>query len=246
MGIVHKTKTELAYFKRLAPLAGIAVDMGSIRQPDPPAPDIECALIDGSPFAAEMVALDDPDTRRRLTNMMGSKACWYDARDKWPAEQQVAINELSRDLTLSCLFDNAAGQRDRRRVFIEVQRFLLKAPGYAGDLTAHLRAVGAADRVQRITAHRGGSTGIRISAPTAGGWQAPNHDALLAKLRHPPYQSAAPVHLFAYSEHDNLNASDTSLVDLEALVRQHLPASSLAAVHFFDWWGPTHLLSISR
>lgn len=68
----------------------------------------------------------------------------------------------------------------------------------------------------------------------------------MAKLAHPPYKSAAPVHLFAYSEHDNLDAGLTSLVDLESVVLQHLPASNLTAVHFFDWCGPRHLLSISR
>jgi len=246
VGIVNKAKTELAYFQQLAPLAGIVVDVASIRQRGPPAPDIECALVDGDPFSAELVALDDPATRTRLTNMMGTKASWYEARDTWSTGQQIAIEALSRDLSLSCLFDNAAGQRVRRQAFVEVQRFLLNEPGYAGDLTAHLRAVGVAGGVRQITAHRGGSTGVRISAPTAGGWFAPNYAALLGKLTHPPYQSAAPVHLFAYSEHDNLDASVTSLADLEALVRQHLPTSNLSAVHFFDLWGPTHLLSISR
>lgn len=244
VGIINKAGTELAYFKQLAPLAGIAVDMATIRQHSPPAPDIECLLTSGAPFSAELVALDDPVTRTRLTNMMGTKAWWYDARDTWSVTEQAALNALSRDLSLSCLFDNAAGQRDRKRVFVEIQRFLLTAPTYAGDLTAHLRTVGAAQRVHRVTAHRGGTTGIRISAPTAGGWQAPNHAALLAKLTHAPYQSVAPVHLFAYSEHDSLDAHVTSLSDLEALIRRHLPTSNLAAVHLFDWWGPKHLLTI--
>lgn len=141
-GIVNKEATELAYFKALAPLAGFVIDVDSIQQLAPPAPDIECKLANGQPFCAELVALDDPETRTRLTNMMGTKAWWYDARDTWPEAQRTAIDALSRDLTLSCLFDNSVGQRDRRRAFVEAQRFLLGAPAYEGDLTPHLRAAG--------------------------------------------------------------------------------------------------------
>ncbi len=240
-----KAQTERAFFEALAPLAGFAVDLSTMRQHNPPAPDIECTLTNGAPFSAELVALDDPATRTRLTNMVNTKACWYDARDTWPATEQAAIAAFSRDLWLSAIFTNDAGQRDRKRVFIEVQRLLLDLPSnFEGDLLVALRTAGMAVRVQYMRAHRGGTTGIRISAPSSGGWHAPNHTALRAKLMHVPYMSGAPVHLFAYSEHDDLDAHVTSLAGLEILVRQHLATMPFAAVHFFDWWGPRHLLTI--
>lgn len=238
MNATSKANTELAYFKVLAPLAGFAIDSTSIQQSVPPAPDIECRLTNGAPFSAELVALDDPNTRARLTNMENTKLCWYAARDSWPVAEQAIINSLARDLMLSCIFSNDAGQRDRKRVFIEVQRILMSLPSdFAGDMTSTLRKGGAAGKAQSVKVHRGGSTGIRISAPSAGGWQSPTHAALLSKLSHAPYASASPVHLFAYSEHDELGAHVTSLSDLESLVRKLLPSSHLAAVHFFDWWG---------
>ena len=61
-----KEQIERRIFEALAPLVGMDVVPGSIRQLTPPAPDIECETRGSGPKAVELVALDAPHTRMPL------------------------------------------------------------------------------------------------------------------------------------------------------------------------------------
>ncbi len=241
-----KAEAEREVFREFAPLIGLKVKEGSIRSPAPPAPDIACELQDGRPFCAELVSLDDPTTRTTRSSSAGTKLAWHDAAKAWPAEQQAELLELSRDLQLLTGFVNEAGSRERRRVFTEVQRLLLTTlpRDYAGQLVPRLREAGLGQVVNYMAVHRGGVTGIRISAFAGSGVPPPNFDALRAKLNHKPYVSEVPVHLFAHSTWDSPDSHVNSLRDLVTLVEGHSAVAPFAAVHFFDWV-PRHLRTVN-
>ncbi len=99
--------------------------------------------------------------------------------------------------------------------------------------------------LQRLRVDRYGNTGIKISAPTAGKLLEPDYEKLLPKLTAKGYGPAASaLHLFAYSDHDELDGYVDSLARLETIAREHIRKSPFAAVHFFDASLMRHLLTV--
>lgn len=243
--LTTKQRNERSTFQQLAALIDLSIDPDSIRQNAPPAPDVECVLASGSTFAAELVSLDSSATQVRINNTTNTKACWYDALKMWPHPQRLRLQEISRDLVLYCMFKNSAGRMDRREAFKEVQGALLQRPAnWKGDLLAHLGQV-KPKGLQRLRVDRSGHTGVRISAPTVGKLLEPDYAKLLQKLTQKNYKTTASVlHLFAYSDHDELDGHVDSLTRLKEIAREHLAASPFDAVHFFDASLMRHLSTV--
>lgn len=58
-----KQLEERHIFDILAPLLGLLVIPDTVRQGNPPLPDIECEIVGLGPLAVELVALDDKQMR---------------------------------------------------------------------------------------------------------------------------------------------------------------------------------------
>jgi len=119
--VLSKEQIERRIFEALAPLVGVEVELESIRQEPPPAPDIECRAIGSGPWAVELVALDAPHTRTRLENMRLTNQAWNRAlAARSPAEQEE-LKARSDDLLLSVHMNEAAGSRVRARIMSQIQ-----------------------------------------------------------------------------------------------------------------------------
>src|ERR1700730_11724015 len=136
-----KEQVERRIFEALAPLVGMEVVSGSIRQKRPPAPDIECEAKSIGPKAVELVALDAPQTRMRLENMRTTNEAWDRAFALRSAVEQEALKSRCGDMLLSVHFDEAAGARDRTRLMHLIQDRLLGLPvGFSGELYSDIDA----------------------------------------------------------------------------------------------------------
>jgi hypothetical protein len=240
MNRAEKQDYERRVFEALAPLVGLVVVPGSIRQPDPP--DIVCEIVGSGPLAVELVAIDAADTRTRLNNMFITKKSWADALATWSLGEQTALRAGTSDVFLSLDFDNAAGARDRRVALRAIQGLLLRQPGFTGKVS--IQGVGRPPGLNAATVHRGGVTnGPRVSPFSVGSWQPPQVEMIEKKLSNRNYQSVAPLELFAYATHDEPNGAVGSMEQIEQTITKHMPGSSFTRVRVFHLGFLQHLFT---
>jgi hypothetical protein len=224
-----KAQNERQIFELLASWAGLILVPNSIQQNNPPAPDIECQVQGFGPLAVELVALDDPETRTRLQNMHATDDAWKYALKKWPIAEQEKLCAECKDVFLVLRISNEAGTRDRTELMRSIQEQLLTLPtGFTGDLNL----------CHEVTVRRGKdiTNGPQISAPSGGDWQMPQTSKIKEKLTVKTYRTSAPLELFAYSTHDEVDAHINSLAMIDECVRMHLPSSQFQRVLVFDLW----------
>jgi hypothetical protein len=83
-------------------------------------------------LAVELVALDPPETRRRLSNMFGTPSAWHQAMTQWPEQERQKLQADLQNARVSVHFSNDAGTRVRSAVLYGLQSFLLTRLGFAG------------------------------------------------------------------------------------------------------------------
>jgi hypothetical protein len=131
-----KQAIERRTFDALVDLLGWGIVPGSVEQPAPPQPDIRCEVAADGPLAVELVAIDPPATRLRMSNMFGTPFSWRQATAWWPEAERRQLQADLQDAYLSVHFPNDAGTRDRAKVLFGLQSFFLSRPGFAGRVTA--------------------------------------------------------------------------------------------------------------
>jgi hypothetical protein len=227
-----KEEIERRTFEHLAQIAGLLVVPGSIRQAKPPAPDIECELQDGGPLGVELVALDAPLTRTRLNNMQGTHDAWQRALARRSAAEQLQLDQRCKDVFLSLNIKEDAGSRQRTTIMTWIQDQVLSLPpGFTGPLFGSDGPSG----LHRAAVHRGHVTnGPRINAPSGGSWLYPQIEKLKDKLTNKTYRINAPLDLFAYSTHDELDGHIDSLAEIETCIKTHLANSPFRKVYVFN------------
>lgn len=225
----EKAQLERRIFESIAPMAGLIVLPESIRQNDPPAPDIECLIQDLGPLAVELVALDAAATRTRLQNMNATGDAWNAALRKWPAIQQEQLRAKCADVFLVLIISNEAGTRKRTEMMKAIQEQLLAKP---------IAFVGELSECSGVTVIRGKdiTNGPQFNAPSAGHWLMPQIAKIREKLTVKTYCTAAPLELFAYSMRDDVDGHVDSLNMIDECVKEHLPGSSFRRVRVFDLW----------
>jgi hypothetical protein len=230
--ILTKEEIERRTFEHLARVAGMAVVPGSIRQDPPPAPDIVCELQGAGPLGVELVSLDAAHTRTRLNNMNGTRVAWQRALALRSPPEQTQLNALCGDIHLGLNIEEAAGLRQRVEIMTAIQDRLLVLPA---DFRGTVFGMDAPVGLHRATVHRGHVTdGPQISAPSAGGWLYPQIDKLQGKLTQKSYRVSAPLDLFAYSTHDEVDAHINSLAEIETCIKTFLPGSPFRRVYVFN------------
>lgn len=228
-----KEQAERRIFEALAPLVGMEVVPGSIRQKRPPAPDIECEAIGVGPWAVELVALDAPHTHTRLENMRGTKEMWDRAFALRSRIEQEALNARCGDMFLSVHFDETAGARDRTRLMHLIQDRLLGLPvGFSGELYSDIDAPAEVDWAKVF--HGSVKDGPHIVAPSAGHLLPPQLEKIQEKLVAKTYRTDAPLEIFAYSKHDEVDGHVGGLAAIEQCIKTHLPGSQFRRVSVFN------------
>jgi hypothetical protein len=201
---LSRKEEERQIFERLAMLAGVDVVPGSIRQERPPAHDIECEAVGDGPWAVELVALDAPHTRTRLQNMHTTNEAWDRAFALRSRMEQEALKSRCGDMCISTHFDEAARARDRTRLMRLIQDRLLSLPvGFSGELFSDIDALAEVDwaRAGRDSV----KDGPHIVASSAGYGLPPQHATICEKLIEKTYRTGAPLELFVYSRHDEVD-----------------------------------------
>jgi len=238
-----KEAVERRVFEALAPLIGWDVVADSIVQPVPPQPDILCEVRGRGSIAVELVAIDAPDTRLRLTNMFGTRDAWSAAMARHTREEQETLHSDLRDAHIIVYFGNELGRRDRASVLFALQRFLLEHPHFKGEIAAEEIGMPRGFHGARIGRFET-TTGPHVSAPSGASWQPPQVSKIIEKLRDRTYKSVAPLELFAYATHDEPDGAVGSLEAIQAAVEAHLPGSPFRRVHLFHVGFLKHICSM--
>lgn len=236
-----KQERERRLFVALAPLIGLDVVPGSIRQPDPP--DVVCEIVGRGFLAVELVALDAPETRSRLDNMLTTDEAWSRALATWSDEDQAHLRTKTNDIFFSISFRNEAGLRDRTTAVLAIQKFLLEHPGYSGVIPPN--SVGQPRGLDSATIHRGHvANGPKFSHFSAGRWSPPQVFKVKEKLLPGRYPiigcSNGPICL---AIHDEPDLAVGSLEQLQNVIVAGLPGSAFRRVHVFDLGFLRHLYS---
>lgn len=236
-----KSETELRIFESLASLAKLILVPNTIQQKNPPSPDIECQIQGIGPLAVELVALDAENTRTRLQNMFSTNDAWESALKTRPIAEQETLRATCKNVHLNISgLGNTAGKRDRTQIMLLIQEQLLAKPtGFTGNLFSSrelydFRAL--LHHCRDVTVIRGNdiSNGPRINVPSGGTWQMPQISKIKEKLTSKTYCTSAPLELFAYSTHDEVDAHVDSLTMIDECVEAYLGDSQFQRVLVFD------------
>jgi hypothetical protein len=240
---VAKQQNERRIFELLVPLAELILTPNSIQQKNPPAPDIECQVQNTGPLAVELVALDAENTRKRLNNMHSTGDSWESALQAWSTAEQETLRATCKNVHLNISgLSNTAGKRDRTQIMRLIQERLLAQPtGFTGDLYSQRELYdfrAPLHHCRAVTVIRGDDilNGPRINAPSGGSWQMPQILKIEEKLTVKTYDTPAPLELWAYSEHDEVDAHVDSLTMIDKCVTTHLGKSQFQRVLVFDLW----------
>jgi hypothetical protein len=234
-------EVERRTFDALAPTLGW--DVVSVRQPEPPQPDILCEVVAIGPLAVELVALDEEAARRRMNNMYGTPHAWRLAMTWWAEEERTKLLADLHDAYISVHVDNDTGTRDRATMLHGLQSFLRAHPGFTGKVTAedleypdgfHAANIGHVESVKN---------GPHVTAPSGDYWRPPQVEKITAKLRDKVYEPVAPLELFAYSTYDDPVGHVGLLEQIQAVVAEHLPGSLFRRVHLFHVGLKQHIWS---
>ena len=121
-----------------------------------------------------------------------------------PPIEREALDARCGNMCLSVYFDEAAGTRDRSRLMNLIHDRLLKLPpGFSGELFNDFDAPTDVDWA--TASHCNVKEGPHIVAPSAAYWLPPQLDKIQEKLTAKTYRADAPLELFAYSRHDEVD-----------------------------------------
>ncbi|MHB8252941.1 MAG: hypothetical protein ACYDEV_04440 [Acidiferrobacter sp.] len=237
----QKQQVERHIFETLAPLINIRIVSGSIRQGNPPLPDIECETEDQGFLAVELVALDDKQTRTRIANMRSTEAAWDRALLARPDTDRATLQKKCCDLHLAVVFDEHAGMRDRVQAMSVIQaRLLQELSGFTGpigftnsDCPRGLRSTIAYRDPVASEPH--------FATHSVGTPLPPQIDTIREKLTAKHYQTQMPLDLFAYSKYDQVDGAIGVLEQIDDCVHAHLADSRFRRVHIFDLVFGRHL-----
>jgi hypothetical protein len=87
-------------------------------------------------------------------------------------------------------------------------------------------------RVHRVASK---TDGPRMIAPSAGKLLRPQVDKIEEKLTAKTYRTSAPLELFAYSAHDEVDGYFDGLSAIQLCIQQHLSGSHFRRVWVFDF-----------
>ncbi|HEX3949489.1 MAG TPA: hypothetical protein VHW95_06535 [Steroidobacteraceae bacterium] len=240
----NKEQSERRAFEALAPLIGLAVIPGTIQQLRPPAPDIQCEVTGIGHYNAELVALDDDTTRRRLNNMYNSEKALERAIGSLTPEEQATVSAEMADVHISMIFDENAGTRDRGKLVTGVLRELLARPaGFRGDIYGDLDDLPRGLHSATIARFKK-ANGPTITSPSAGYWCPPQLEQITTKLKDKTYQCSGRLELFAYSIHDEPDGAVGGLEGIEQTIRQDIGTSKFDRVHVFHVGFLKHILTL--
>lgn len=182
--------TERAIFERFAAASGLAVQPGSITQPDPP--DILCTLSGVGPVAFELVRLDDDAELARMSAFLSVDDVWQQIAAALPA----SVRERITGAQVTLAFRAGQGERQRRALLERAAHRLAELPNQqAGPLFDSL-PVG----LMLAQVHRVGGSGVtvrEVSASTAAPVDLSRIDAKLAKY---PRGLGRYAELLAYAQ----------------------------------------------
>lgn len=250
---VTKAQNERRIFESLAPLAGLILTPNSIQQNSPPAPDIECRIQEAGPLAVELVALDAENTRTRLENMYTTDDSWESALKTRPIAEEETLRTSCKNVHLNIPgLSNNAGMRDRTKVMRLIQdRLLQQSTDFTGDLFSQrelydLRELLHGCRGVSVIRSNDITNGPRINAPSSGDWQMPQISKIKEKLTAKTYTTCAPLELWAYSTHDEVDAHVDSLAMIDECVTTYLGTSQFQRVLVFDLWFKEHKKTYAR
>jgi hypothetical protein len=238
---MEKRRIELHVFQMLAPLIGWEVVPGSIEQPPPNRPDIECTVVGVGPRAVELTALDSSNTRQRLSNWHATRPAWSHALGLWDKSKRERLAEISRNLSLSLTIDEGTTGKMRTQIMHQIQALLLTCPDFSGRMfTAGAKPKGLKGGNAYRDKRR---NGIRIHSFSAGPLLAPNASTVERKLTNRTYEAFAPLELFAYSVHDEPDGAVGWQEMLDTSIAKYLPNSLFKSVHLFHFGFGRHIKS---
>jgi len=244
--VTHFSKpvAERRAFEALAPLIGWNVIPGSIQQPKPPEPDILCNVAGLGAMAVELTAIDDEDTRRRLSNFSRTDDTWLAALGTRAHDERRALDAALSDAHVHADFANQAGPKLRAAAFYRIQEFLSVNPGYDGWVVAEDIGSPQGFHEARVTRTAGRTDGPSVAAPSVSGYIAPQLEQIITKLTDKTYVTDRPLDLFAYAIYDEPDGRVGMLEAIKAAVGERLSGSKFQRVHLFHAGFLRHICSI--
>lgn len=235
-------REERHHFERLAVALRLPIVPGSISQPDPPAPDITCALADGSRYGAELVAIDQAATQKRIADMGRVAQAWEHALRSWSVAEQKQVRSAFDDVYLSVILSQALDARGCTAVLREIQRAALGMPThFEGDIFDPVDLPIGIDSARVLRgAPRGGP---HITRPTADFLHPPQLDLITRKLTAKSYTWDGTLELFVYTQHDDIDAQAGKLEEVREVIQRDIVRSRFGRVHVFDAFPGKHLLT---
>jgi hypothetical protein len=228
-----KRHRELRTFEQFCAAAGLQIVLGSIRQPDPPGPDLIAELEGEGPVAFELVRLNDPEQLTRLNLMSQTPQFLAAAFAALPEEMHARFCALYADGIITIQFRGAVDLGQRRKALPFVWETLASLQtGFSGKVD--LWDLRAPEAVELIWVNRGKTPGgVPFFKTQTAGYVLPLAAERIGEKLQKRYQCAEPLDLLAYvhwGELAHINAAD----EIKAIVNQHLHGSQFRQVRVYE------------
>lgn len=231
--IDFKRDHELRTFRQFCDAAALKIVPDTIRQPDPPTPDLIAELEGEGRVAFELVRLNDPDQLTRLSLMQQTPQFLQTEFGALPLDQRADLTAKYRDGIITIHFRGPVDLGLRRKALPFIWATLAVQPvGFSGKVD--LWDLGAPDAVELIWVNRGKTVDdVPYFKTQTAGYVLPLVADRIGEKLQKRYQCTEPLDLLAYihwGELAHANAAD----EIAAVVNRHLSGSQFRQVWVYE------------
>jgi hypothetical protein len=223
---------EAAIFEAFCAAEALAPIVGSIEQPEPPAPDLIADFGPLGRIAFELVRLNDSEQLTRMALMSKTPAFLDEAFARLPSELRSGVADKFADGIITIEFKGAVDFAQRRAALPFVWATLDSLPrGFTGKVD--LWPLDAPSALQMIWVNRGATGGRPWFKTQTSGYVLPLCANRIAEKLQKRYETREPLELLAYVDFGEL-AHLGAAEEIAAIVNQLLPGSQFRRVWVYE------------
>lgn len=225
-------------FLAFATATGLAIDVISIQEPSPPAPDI-AACLDGECTAYEMTEAVEPEYAEKLSAIIRTPALIRQMYAVAPAQLREAIEQRHHGKLIGVCFRDEVTLKRRKALMGNVFDVVLQIDASLGTKATE-RVKDPLPDLHHVSMRQVGWNGIHWEADPTAGWVDPESALrlrLVDKMTNKSYQTDYPIELVVYFWREVTPPPNTGWIEaMKEVASELVNESPFRRVWLYDDW----------